>query len=104
MVPSELANLRADIQVNAEDVAWLASVGIRAIDYMVHVRAECKAKGKYGLADQMRGFLTDLGVELRDGPEGTAWFRADPNPEATARFRAWLASMSREKDRRLGMD
>ncbi len=51
-------------------VAGLAESLIRLV---VDLRAELRKKGEYALADRIRAQLGELGVELRDGPQGTTW-------------------------------
>jgi cysteinyl-tRNA synthetase len=40
---------------------------------VVELRAELRREKNFALADKIRGKLAALGVELRDGPEGTRW-------------------------------
>ncbi len=40
---------------------------------LVELRAELRAASQWALADRVREGLVALGVELRDGPEGTDW-------------------------------
>ncbi len=43
------------------------------IDLLVTLRTELRAAKQWAIADQVRDGLTALGVEIKDGPEGTAW-------------------------------
>jgi len=43
------------------------------IDLLVALRSELRAAKQWALADRVRNGLTELGVELKDGPEGTTW-------------------------------
>jgi cysteinyl-tRNA synthetase len=43
------------------------------IDLLVAVRSELRAAKQWALADRVRDGLADLGVELKDSPEGTTW-------------------------------
>ncbi|HEY5475207.1 MAG TPA: cysteine--tRNA ligase [Tepidiformaceae bacterium] len=43
------------------------------IDLLVALRSELRAAKQWALADRVRDGLTELGVELKDGPEGTTW-------------------------------
>jgi len=43
------------------------------IDLLVALRGELRAAKQFALADRVRDGLTDLGIELRDGPDGTTW-------------------------------
>ncbi|HEX6030761.1 MAG TPA: cysteine--tRNA ligase [Tepidiformaceae bacterium] len=43
------------------------------IDLLVTVRGELRAAKQFALADRVRDGLLELGIELRDGPDGTTW-------------------------------
>lgn len=43
------------------------------IDLLVAVRSELRAAKQWALSDRIRDGLAGLGVELKDGPEGTTW-------------------------------
>ncbi len=43
------------------------------VDLLVGLRAELREVRQWALADRVRDGLTALGVELRDGPDGTDW-------------------------------
>ncbi len=43
------------------------------IDLLVTLRTELRAAKQWAIADQVRDGLTALGVEIKDGPEGTTW-------------------------------
>jgi len=43
------------------------------IGVLVELRAELRKRGAYDLADRVRSRLGELGIELRDGPQGTNW-------------------------------
>ena len=43
------------------------------IDLLVSVRSELRAARQFALADQIRDGLTEQGVTLEDGPQGTQW-------------------------------
>ncbi len=43
------------------------------IDFIVEVRSELRAKREFELADRIRQRLGELGIELKDKPEGTSW-------------------------------
>lgn len=43
------------------------------IDLLITLRTELRAAKQWAIADQVRDGLTALGVEIKDGPEGTAW-------------------------------
>jgi cysteinyl-tRNA synthetase len=43
------------------------------VDLLVALRTELRAAKQWQLADRVRDGLLDLGIEVKDGPEGTAW-------------------------------
>ncbi len=43
------------------------------VDLLVSLRGELRAAKQFALADRVRDGLLDLGIELRDGPDGTTW-------------------------------
>ncbi len=43
------------------------------IDLLVKLRTELRAAKQWAIADQVRDGLTALGVEIKDGAEGTTW-------------------------------
>lgn len=43
------------------------------LDLIVDLRAQLRKEKNFALADKIREKLSSLGVELRDGPEGTRW-------------------------------
>jgi cysteinyl-tRNA synthetase len=43
------------------------------IDLLVAVRSELRAAKQWALADRVRDGLAELGIELKDGPQGTTW-------------------------------
>ena len=43
------------------------------IELLVEVRRKARAVGQYGLADEVRTRLAELGVVLEDHPQGTSW-------------------------------
>lgn len=43
------------------------------LELLVELRGELRNQRLFPLADRIRDRLTELGVELRDGPQGTSW-------------------------------
>lgn len=43
------------------------------IELLIHVREQLRSRKLYDIADDLRGQLTELGVTLEDGAEGTRW-------------------------------
>ncbi|HKS92476.1 MAG TPA: cysteine--tRNA ligase [Tepidiformaceae bacterium] len=47
--------------------------GAPFIDLLVQVRSELRAAKQWQLADRVRDGLAELGIEVKDGPEGSTW-------------------------------
>lgn len=43
------------------------------IDLLLELRTELRTAKQYALADKVRDRLGDLGIEVKDGPEGSSW-------------------------------
>ena len=43
------------------------------VGILADLRQEARKNKEYALGDQIRNRLADIGIELRDGPEGTTW-------------------------------
>jgi cysteinyl-tRNA synthetase len=43
------------------------------IDLLIAIRADLRAAKQWALADRVRDGLAELGIELKDGPQGTTW-------------------------------
>ena len=41
--------------------------------YSIETRTKLRQAKQWSLADDLRNRLTDLGVDLRDGADGTSW-------------------------------
>ena len=54
------------------------------VDALLALRAAARAGGRWGEADAVRDRLAGLGVEVRDGPEGTTWVLHSEGPAARA--------------------
>ncbi len=52
------------------------------IRVLVDLRAELRAAKQFALADRVRERLSALGVDLRDGPDGTTWALRPPSSES----------------------
>ncbi|HAF69941.1 MAG: Cysteine--tRNA ligase [Acetothermia bacterium 64_32] len=52
------------------------------IQLLVELRAALRRERNFALADHIRTRLAELGVELRDGPEGTIWLLRGRNQKA----------------------
>ncbi len=47
------------------------------IELLIDLRARLRKEKNFGLADEIRNRLTELGVTLEDRPDGTRW-RVEP--------------------------
>lgn len=56
-----------------EDSPELGRLSEQLLDLVVDLRAQLRREKNFALADKIREKLAALGVELRDGPEGTRW-------------------------------
>jgi len=43
------------------------------IQLLVQMREKAREAGQYGIADEVRSGLDELGIVLEDRPEGTSW-------------------------------
>jgi cysteinyl-tRNA synthetase len=43
------------------------------MDFIIKLRAEAKANKDYALSDKIRIGLEQIGLQLKDGKEGTTW-------------------------------
>ncbi len=50
-----------------------AGIESELVETMLDVRQKLRAAKQFQLADEIRDRLTDLGVEVKDGPEGSTW-------------------------------
>ncbi len=55
------------------------------IRVLIALRADLRKAKQFALADRVRDRLAELGVELRDGPEGTTWVLRPSSPAAGSR-------------------
>jgi hypothetical protein len=77
----ELDRGRAAVRAMVVRLGQLAEVGARDprqvlgpfVEAVLGIRAEARAEGRWHDADVARDRLTELGVDVRDGPNGTEW-------------------------------
>jgi cysteinyl-tRNA synthetase len=65
-------------EAHRDDLAGRLPDGLRAgdaLERLIDIRREARAAKLFATADQGRKALADAGVDLKDGPEGTAWSR-----------------------------
>ena len=43
------------------------------VESLINARNEARAQKDFAAADQIRDQITELGVAIKDGPEGTTW-------------------------------
>jgi hypothetical protein len=78
---------RAALRRMVARLGELARTGVRDprevvggfVDALLEARAAARADGRYDESDQLRRRLLDLGVEVRDTPDGTKW-ELKPSP------------------------
>jgi cysteinyl-tRNA synthetase len=59
-----------------DGATWFQGAGDSRIDDLVAARSEAKKRRDFAEADRIRDELTEAGVLLEDGPNGTIWRRA----------------------------
>ena len=57
----------------------------RLIGLALDLRATARDERDYGLSDRIRDTLTDAGIEVRDGPDGSTWQRIESTASTTTR-------------------
>ena len=82
LAADDLTELQSVFKLFVEDILGLQTAdnlgaGLeaykKAVDLLLEVRAEAKAKKDWPTADRIRQELTALGFELKDTKEGTEW-------------------------------
>jgi cysteinyl-tRNA synthetase len=65
--------------LQADPRSWLqagAALGDAEIQVRIAARAQAKKERRFAEADRIRRELADLGIALKDGPDGTTWVKA----------------------------
>ena len=79
VVDAILRATRASLhQAHRDDLGSQLPDGLSALDALerlIDIRREARAAKLFAIADLVRKDLSDVGIELKDGPEGTAWSR-----------------------------
>ena len=70
---SELRELAAVLGLTLAIPAGAAKEAAPFVDLLLSLRSELRAAKQWALADKVRDGLSELGVELKDGPSGTTW-------------------------------
>jgi cysteinyl-tRNA synthetase len=68
-----LRELAAVLGLNLEPPQAQAQEAAPFIELLIELRAELRKAKQFALADMVRARLTDLGITLEDGPQGTRW-------------------------------
>ena len=73
MCSSDLRELAGvlGLKLEAAEQGMLAAAPF--IELLIELRKELRAAKNFQLADRVRNSLTELGVSLEDGPQGTVW-------------------------------
>ena len=48
------------------------------MNLLIELRAELRAKREFALADRIRDRLKEIGIVLKDTPQGTIWQKEEP--------------------------
>jgi cysteinyl-tRNA synthetase len=68
-----LVGLAGLLGLSLEEAKGEAELAAGLIEILAEVRQKARESGQYGLADEIRDRLAELGVALEDRPEGTTW-------------------------------
>ena len=82
----EMDRARASLRSMVVELGRLAGTGLRDpgevvgpfVEALVELRTKARDGRRYDEADGVRDRLAELGVELRDSPEGTGWVLSQP--------------------------
>lgn len=75
-IESLYATLLGDVLgIRFDDLADGLGAGLvpDLVGLLIDLRSELRAAKQYALADQVRDRIVSLGIQLRDGPQGTTW-------------------------------
>jgi hypothetical protein len=75
VAPHDLAILLHQAADVAERTTSLASVPAPLVDLLIEARTALRNAREWYLADRLRAGLAEMGIELRDTPDGTVWQR-----------------------------
>ena len=67
MIVIEILGVELNLEMKVEGLAN------ELIDLILDVRTKAKQDKNYGLADEIRNKLLELGIEIKDGKDKTAW-------------------------------
>jgi len=57
----------------AQAADQLSGLQAELIELLLEVRGTLRQQSQFALSDQIRDQLQELGITLKDGPEGTSW-------------------------------
>ena len=76
---NDLLGIVSHEEAQVESVAGESVVDPEQIERMIAQRADAKASKRFAEADAIRDELAEMGIELRDTPEGTTWKKRGPS-------------------------
>jgi cysteinyl-tRNA synthetase len=81
-IPSNIEEVKNAVRAIADDVLGIwpeadqqgrSELVNQLVEMLIEFRAEARDNKNFELADSIRDRLADIGVQLKDGPEGTSY-------------------------------
>jgi cysteinyl-tRNA synthetase len=61
--------------IELEDEVCTKNLDVSKIESLIEARLDARTNKEWARADELRDELCALGIEIKDGPEGTSWSR-----------------------------
>ena len=61
--------------IELEDEVCIKNLDVSKIESLIEARLDARTNKEWARADELRDELCALGIEIKDGPEGTSWSR-----------------------------